>query len=169
MSASDASPVRRLLGVTRLFGEVAVVGALLWVWWWHPASGVVQGGEFYWPPTSIEGSITGTASYLVVASVAGLLAGVRAAWRLGDLPWVAVGSSLVLGGVAGVVLARVGHLLGPTDAATVAARAADGSRVLTDLRVEGLGAYAALPAAAVLATGLVLLFVRPVDEPVTPG
>lgn len=155
---------RQLLAVGRLFVEVAVVGAFVWFWWWHPATGVAAGGEFYWPAPSVEGAITGTGTYLVVASVAGLLAGGVAAVRLGDHPWVALVGSLVAGAGAALLMAYVGHLLGPEDPATVAARSEDGTRVVGGLRVEGLGAYAAFPAAALLAVALVLLLTRPVPE-----
>ncbi|MFW6775291.1 hypothetical protein ACOACO_13475 [Nocardioides sp. CPCC 205120] len=146
-----------VLRVVRLFAEVAVVAALLWSWWWHPATGFASGGEFYWDPRSIEGSITGTASYLVVASVAGFLAGAVVAARHLARPWLALGTTALAAAAAGVLTAWLGHLLGPEDPVDVAARSADGSRVAIDLQVEGLGAYAAMPAAALSAVALVLL------------
>ncbi|HEY1134843.1 MAG TPA: hypothetical protein VGE77_09720 [Nocardioides sp.] len=153
----DAVAVLRLL---HLSVQVAVVGALVWVWWWHPGSGVASGGEFYPRVTSIEGTITGTASYLVVAGAAGAVVGGVAAWRLRDRPWVALLGSVVVALAGSVVLAWLGHLLGPEDPLAVAARSADGTRVPYDLVVEGRGAYAAMPAGAATAVALGFLLVR---------
>ncbi|MDT9592723.1 hypothetical protein RDV89_06575 [Nocardioides zeae] len=162
MSASEHA--RRYAGTVRLFLELAVVGAFVWFWWWHPVTGVASGGEFYWRTTSIEGSITGTARYLVVATVVGLVGGLLAARRHGRQPWGALGVSVAAGVAAGLLMALTGHLLGPEDADAVAARSEDGSRVLVDLRVEGTGAYLAAPAAALTATAGVFLVRRRDDE-----
>ncbi|MDF9716570.1 hypothetical protein INN71_05860 [Nocardioides sp. ChNu-153] len=149
--------VRDVLRVVRLFAEVAVVAALLWSWWWRPSTGFAANGDFFWDPRSIEGSITGTASYLVVASAAGFLTGAVVAVRHLARPWVALGATGLAAAAAGVLTGWIGHLLGPEDPVEVAARSADGSRVAIDLQVEGIGAYAAMPAAALSAVALVLL------------
>lgn len=147
----DEATTRALWASARLFLESAVLGALVWFWWWNPATGFVVGGEFYWRPTNIEGAITGTAKYLIVATVIGLAVGLWTSWRLADKPWFALGACGGFGALAGWVMAFLGHLLGPEDADAVAARSVDGTRVLADLALEGVGPYATLPAAALLA------------------
>lgn len=151
---ADAVAVLRLVHVGVQLG---VVGALLWFWWWHPGSGVASGGEFYPRVTSIEGTITGTAAYLVVAAATGGVVGAVAAWWHRDRPWVGLAGAVVAAAVGGVVLAWLGHLLGPEDPATVAARSADGTRVPYELVVEGWGPYAAMPAGAVTIVALAFL------------
>lgn len=154
---ADAVAVLRLVHVAVQLG---VVGALVWFWWWHPGSGVASGGAFYPRVTSIEGTITGTAAYLVVAAAVGALLGVVAVAWLRGRPWVALLGSVLAGAVGGVVLGWLGHLLGPEDPVTVAARSADGTRVPYDLVVEGWGAYAAMPAGAVTVVALAFLLLR---------
>lgn len=155
--------LRQVLGAGLLFAGLSVVGALVWFWWWTPAHGVVAGGEFYWRSTNIESSITGTAKYLIVASLTGFVAGMGVARRLRARPWIGLAACAVFGALAGWFLAALGHLLGPEDADAVAARSADGSQVLSDLSVEGIGAYAAMPAGALLAIAVTYLIVRPRD------
>lgn len=154
---ADAVAVLRLVHVA---AQLGVVGALVWVWWWHPGSGVASGGAFYPRVTSIEGTITGTAAYLVVAAAVGVALGVVAVVRLRRRPWVALLGSVLAGAAGGVVLGWLGHLLGPEDPATVAARSADGTRVPYDLVVEGWGAYAAMPAGAVTVVAVAFLLLR---------
>jgi hypothetical protein len=151
---ADAVAFLRLVHVA---AQLGVVGALLWSWWWHPGSGVASGGEFYPRVTSIEGTITGTAAYLVVAAVAGGVLGAVAAWRHRDRPWVGLLGAVLAAAVGGIVLAWLGHLLGPEDPVTVAARSADGTRVPYDLVVEGRGPYAAMPAGAATVVALAFL------------
>ncbi|WZH53261.1 MAG: hypothetical protein PIR53_04520 [Nocardioides alkalitolerans] len=151
---ADAVAVLRLVHVA---AQLGVVGALLWSWWWHPGSGVASGGEFYPRVTSIEGTITGTAAYLVVAAGAGGVLGAVAAWRHRDRPWVGLLGAVLAAAVGGIVLAWLGHLLGPEDPVTVAARSADGTRVPYDLVVEGRGPYAAMPAGAATVVALAFL------------
>jgi len=156
----------RLLGTTlRWFLEVAVVGAVAWVVWWTPPEGAAYDGQFTYVLDQVEGSVSGTAIYLVVAGVAGLGAGLLTAVVHRRLPWLALGAVTVSGLVAGWVMAALGRALGPDAASDVAERSADGSTVLLDLRVEGWGAYAAMPAGAVLGVALVfLLWPSPRDE-----
>ncbi|GAB3088487.1 hypothetical protein [Nocardioides zeae] len=154
---ADAVAVLRLVHVA---AQLGVIGALVWVWWWHPGSGVASGGEFYPRVTSIEGTITGTAAYLVVAAAAGGVLGAVAAWWNRDRPWVGLLGAVLAAAVGGLVLAWLGHLLGPEDPVAVAARSADGTKVPYELVVEGRGAYFAMPAGAATVVALALLLVR---------
>lgn len=148
----------RVVGTTlRGFLELAVVGAVAWVVWWTPPKGTAFEGQFSYVLEQVEGSVSGTATYLVVAGVAGLVGGLVAAVVHRAYPWLTLATVAGAGLLAGWVLAALGRALGPEDASSVAERSADGSTVLLDLRIEGWGAYAAMPAGALLGVAIVFL------------
>jgi hypothetical protein len=142
--------------VVGLFALVGVLAGVVWEWLWTPASGTVV--DHTWRPTldSARGQFSGTAWYVVVASVAGLLtgAGVGLAFHRREL--VTLGAVVLGSALAAWVMLKVGYALGPADPQTVAATAADGTAVPAELSVSGKSPYLALPSSALLA--LVVVF-----------
>ena len=97
-----------------------------------------HGHRFFLDEHGLRGAFSGTGLYVVVALVAGCVLG-RAG--RGGLPtatswprWLVTWSAA---GLAGWVMARVGHALGPTDPRPLAPRAEDWSPLVGDLTVAG--------------------------------
>ncbi|MET1060516.1 MAG: hypothetical protein ABWX84_13025 [Nocardioides sp.] len=150
-----ATLVRQTLIVLVTFVVVAVVCAWIWHAWWAPApTGVVVDKKVYYEP---DEEFRGTGLYMLIAAVAGLALGMLFQF-LFERDEVATLAAVVAGGViAGLVMAWVGHLLGPENAADVARRTADFEKIDGDLRAGPLAAYLAFPSGAVLGSVAVLV------------
>jgi membrane protease YdiL (CAAX protease family) len=136
-----------------------VVAGLLCAWLWHawwapPPEGVVVDGKAYFDP---DAEFRGTGTYMPVAFVAGLVIGLVFAYVF-EHDEVATLASVVTGAVvAGLVMAWVGHLLGPENATEVARHTADFEKIDGDLHAGPLAAYVAFPGGAVLGEAAVLI------------
>ena len=137
------------------FVVAGVVCGFLWYALWTPApKGTVFQHKVFFEP---DAEFRGTGLYMVVASVAGLLLGLLFGW-LFETDEVATLAAVAAGGLlAGLVMAWVGHLLGPESAAEVARRTADFERIDGDLHAGPVAAYVAFPGAAVLGNAVVLI------------
>jgi hypothetical protein len=152
--------VRALRQVLLVLVAFAVAGALagaVWEWVWTPPTGVALGKEFLLDGDGLRGDFSGTALYVVVAAVAGLLVGVLVAVlsdrdELATLVVVAVGSVL-----AGWLMLRTGVALGPPDPGPLARSADDYTPLVDQLAVAGRSPFVAFPAGALL--GLIVIFI----------
>lgn len=140
---------------------VAAVGALAGVVWegvWSPPRGVVVHHQFVAAgEADLRAQFTGTAWYVVVAGVAGLLAGTAVAILAGRRPLLALGSLLV-GTAAGAWLMRVvGVALGPDDPTAAGRTVKAGAHVPDMLRVAGFSPYLAYPTGALVALAVLFL------------
>ena len=137
------------------FAVAGALGAFIWHWWWTPAAtGFVFENEPYFGP-DLEFRSTGT--YVVVSAALGFLLGLVLTW-LRDRDEVLTLVSLVVGGaLAALLMAVIGHVLGPESAAAVARGAADGDSVTADLRVQPGPAYLPFPVSALIGALVVLL------------
>ena len=137
------------------FAVAAALGAFLWHWWWAPApTGFVFEKEPYFGP-DLEFRSTGT--YVVVSAALGFVLGLVLTY-LRDRDEVVTLVALVVGGaLAALLMAVIGHLLGPESAAEVARGAADGDPVTADLRVQPGAAYLPFPVSALVGALVVLL------------
>ena len=144
--------------VVVLVAAAGAVAGVVWEWVWSPPRGVVV--HHQWVATSeaaLRGQFTGTAWYVVVAGVAGLLVGALVALVADRRPLVALGS-LVVGTALGAWLMRlVGVALGPADPAGLARTAKQGTHLPDMLRLSGASAYVAYPTGALLALALLFL------------
>lgn len=157
---STSLPLRAASQVVAVIALFAVGGALagvVWEWLWTPQSGVVVEGEWLLDTEALRADFSGTALYVLVAAVTGLLLGTLAAMlfdrhEIATLVAVAAGSAL-----AAWLMWRVGQSLDPPDPHLVARTAKDGTRVPGRLEVAGRSPFTALPAGALL--GLIVVFI----------
>lgn len=157
------------------FAAVGAVAGGIWVWAWSPPSGVVLEDRWVLDSTGLAEDFSGTAWYVVIAMLAGLVTAVVVGWatrrhELAVLLGVAVGSVL-----AGWLMFHVGHALGPTDPQVLAQGKDDLTALPGDLTVAGVGgrpsllrldssAFVAFPAGALV--GLCALFLTTDRRPV---
>ena len=136
MSDRMGAAVQAVLFVLAL----AVSGALAGVVWerlWDAPVGIVYRGEWFLEPAGPDYAFSGTGWYIVVALVAGALTVLALGWlwprhEIASLVAMAVGSML-----AGWVMFKVGHALGPQDPQLLAAGKADLSTLPSDLLLVG--------------------------------
>ena len=147
------------LGIAVLL--LAAAGALagvVWEWVWTAPMGVVV--DHKWvalDEENLRGQFTGTAWYVIVGAVAGLVGGALAALFLDRVPMATL-VGVVLGSLLGALLMyRVGLALGPGDPVRAAATAKEGAHLPARLLVSGHSAWIALPAGALVALTLVFL------------
>lgn len=148
---------RDLLIVLVAFALVGALGGVVWEAWWTPPTGVVVDGAWVPADPALPTLFEGTAQYVVVALLAGLVTGLGCAWFV-DRSEVVTLLAVVAGSVLGAwVMLQVGTALAPPDPATAARGAADGAALPGTLGVSGAGALGSMPAGAL--TGLVLVFI----------
>lgn len=167
----------RLAAVAQAIVNVAVFalsGALAGVVWelvWDAPVGVAFKDQWFLEPAGPDLSFAGTGWYVVVAVVAGAVTAVGLAWwwprhELVSLLSIAVGSML-----AGWVMFKVGHALGPQDPRVLAVGQVDLTPIPSDLTLAGVegaprlfrldsSALAAFPIGAMLASIYVFLAAR---------
>lgn len=149
----------------------ALSGALAGVIWerlWSPPAGVAFKDTWFLEPAGPDFSFSGTGWYVAVALVAGALTAFALGWfwprhELTSLLAIAVGSML-----AGWVMFKVGHALGPQDPQLLAAGKSDFTAIPSDLTLAGVdgqprlfrfdsSALAAFPVGAMIASIYVFL------------
>ncbi|GAA1475851.1 hypothetical protein GCM10009623_02970 [Nocardioides aestuarii] len=168
--AHHASPwwgLRDVVIVLLVFAAVGSLAGVVWELWWTPPTGVVV--DHAWVPddAGLRELFTGTGQYVVVALVAGLLAGAACAWFVDRVALLTL-VTVVLGSALGAwLMLQVGLLLAPPDPAVAARTAADGTTLPGALEVSGAGALASLPAGAL--TGLVVVFIGLTPAQPEPG
>ena len=132
--------VTEMLPVVAVLLAYAVVGvAAGWLWHelWTPAEGVVVGHQWYASGDALRDDFSGTGIYAVVAAVAGLVLGLACALVGGRRPLVTVVAAVAGSALAAYVMTSVGQGLGPEDPQTLAAKAADGTKLPSALAVTG--------------------------------
>ena len=151
-------------------GVFAVAGALagvVWEWLWTPSVGVVVDHQWLLGLAGLRAEFSATGTYVVVASVAGLLTGALCALFLDRAELVTLVAVLVGAVLAGWLMVQVGHALGPPDPRKLAETASNRTRLPSDLRIVGKiwppksirdpSPYVAFPAGATLGLAVVLL------------
>lgn len=149
--------VRRSVLVLLAFAVAGAAAGVVWEWVWTPPTGVVVKGEYILDGNGVRDSFSGTAWYVVLAVLTGLLLGVLVAvslegWELVTLVLVTMGSVL-----AAWLMFAVGTALDPPDPVVVAERSKDLSRVPDELSVSGASPHIAFPSGALL--GLAVVYV----------
>jgi hypothetical protein len=166
MSDRLAAAVQALVFLV-VFAASGALAGVVWERLWDAPEGLVYQGRWYLEPAGPDHAFSGTGWYVVVALVAGALTTLALGWllprhELASLAAMAVGSML-----AGWVMFKVGHALGPEDPQTLAAGKADLSTLPSDLLIVGAddqprlfrfdsSAFAAFPVGAM--TAAVYLF-----------
>lgn len=161
------STLLRLALLLAVFAAGGAVAGVVWEWLWTPPVGEVAGGRWLRDAEGLREDVSGTALYIVVAVVAGLLLGVLAGLLSEDSELVTL-VAVVLGSVlAGWLMLEVGQALGPTDPQVLAADADRGTRLPGRLEVSGRSPYVAFPAGALI--GLLVVFVGFARHPAKHG
>jgi hypothetical protein len=151
------SALRQVLLVLVGFAVAGALAGIVWEWVWTPPTGVALGQEFVLDGGGLRSEFSGTALYVLVATLTGLLLGVLVsvlAERHELLTLVAVFVGAVL---AGWLMLRVGTALGPPDPEALARTAEDYAPIQDELRVSGRSPFVAFPAGALV--GLIAVFI----------
>jgi hypothetical protein len=170
--APDA-PVRRrrLQGagadVLVVLGTFVVLGVLGGVLWWvlapTPEYTKIRGGGAM-DEVDLGRQFGAVAWYVAIAVVAGLLFAIALTWWRDRDPLLLAGLLLLGSVVAAVLMALVGHALGPADPQPLLATAELGAKVPDQLHVGARAAYLAWPISVLLGC-LVILWGRLPAEP----
>jgi uncharacterized membrane protein YeaQ/YmgE (transglycosylase-associated protein family) len=163
MSTPTTAPTtgRLALQLGLVVAALAAVGALagvVWEWIWTPTAGVVV--DHRWTAgdaLGLQHEFSGTGWYVLVGTVAGLLAGIVVALVADRMPLLTLAAVVVGSVVAAWLMLAVGTALGPPDPAVLAKTAADGTKLPMQLTVSGHSPWIALPSGALI--GLLLVFI----------
>lgn len=138
---------------------LAAVGALagvVWEWLWTPPVGVVV--DHRWlaeDEAGLRAQFSGTGWFVVIATVAGLIAGGLVALFLDRVPLLTL-LAVVVGSVLGTwLMLEVGAARGPPDPTHLATTAEDGARLPGALEVSRRTPWISMPAGALAALALV--------------
>jgi hypothetical protein len=149
--------VQLAIAVLVLCAAGALAG-VVWEWVWSTPTGVVV--DHKWvaeSEASLRGQFSGTGWYVIVGSIAGLLAGAVVALFVDRYPFVTL-AGVAVGSLLGAALMyRVGVALGPADAAHLARTAKEGTHLPAALSISGKSPWIAFPAGALVALALVFL------------
>ncbi|MFC4787347.1 hypothetical protein ACT8ZV_22915 [Nocardioides sp. MAHUQ-72] len=143
--------------VMAILAAVGALAGVVWEWWWSPPVGVVVHHHWLQDEEALRGSFDATGTYVVVAAVAGLLAGAVVALLLDRSELVTLVAVLAGSLLGGWLMYRVGVALGPADPRPLAETAADGTRLPARLVVSGLSPRRVFPGAALLGVLVVFL------------
>ena len=162
--ASRPGPGGAVRDVVTVLGVMLLLGVVCGVLWWllvdpaaftkTPDGGVMQEED-------LSGQFAANALYVVIAAVAGLVAGAALTWwRSRDVLLTSV--LLVVGAVlSAVAMALTGHVLGPGDPGAALAAAKVGAKVPERLDVDAFAVYLAWPISVLAGALVVLLNVTP--------
>lgn len=139
-----------------MFVVLGVVGGVVWFEWWTPTRGVVIQDTWILLPQDSGKDFAATGGYILGAVLLGSIGGVATAVFVRPATWALLVA--VLGAtVAGLIMAALGHQLGPADPRPEAAGKADMTRLPGDLRVVGLSPYLAFPTGSLTALAAIYL------------
>lgn len=149
--------LRRFLVVVAVFAAAGALAGAIWEWIWTPPNGVVIEGKLLLDGDGLRNDFSGTALFVLVAAVTGLVVSVVVCvvldrHELVTLLGVALGSVL-----ATWLMLTVGEALGPPDPTALALAADDYDRIPDRLRVSGHSPWTAMPGGALI--GLAAVFV----------
>lgn len=147
--------VQAAIGVVVLAAVGALAG-VVWEWLWTAPVGVVV--DHRWlaeNEAGLRAQFSGTGWFVVIATVAGLLAGGLVALFLDRVPLLTL-LAVVVGSVLGTwLMLEVGAALGPPDPAQLATTAEDGTHLPGALEVSRRTPWISMPAGALAALALV--------------
>jgi hypothetical protein len=161
---TDVRRTRRLLrplveAVIILVAFALVGSACGWLWehWWTPPQGFAYHGRWYPYGTGVEHVFDATGSFVVIATVAGLVLGLVCAWFFTASEIVTVLAVLAGGALAAWLMHTVGVHLSPSDLAERAKSATQAVHLEGSLRTYGDSYRVAFPGAAVAGPTLMFL------------
>jgi hypothetical protein len=146
--------------VAAVLGILLVLGVLGGVLWWR----VVPPAEFTKGPRGagmgeldLGKQFAADGYYVVIAAVAGLVAGIALTWWRWRDPLLTTVLLVVGSALAAAAMAVTGHLLGPGDTSVALAAAKVGDKVAEPLDVDAFAVYLTWPVSVLIGAGVVLL------------
>jgi hypothetical protein len=139
-----------------VLAAVGAVAGVVWEWVWHAPTGVAVDHHWVQDEGGLRGNFSGTGTYVLVATVAGLLSGLVIGLVLDRSELVTLVAVLVGSLLAGWIMYHVGVALGPDDPHRLAAHADDLTELPGQLSVSGLVPRRVFPASALV--GLLVAF-----------
>lgn len=135
-----------VVAVLVLFAAVGAGCGWLWFELWDQPVGTVAGRRWFTDEEGLRNVFGGTAWYVVIAAVAGLVAGAVAAGFGRRWPLLTLGAVIAGSALAAWLMHLVGLQLSPPDPETVARTADDGTKLRGRLSLEGeVSPYLAWP------------------------
>ena len=148
---------RDALAVVLTFVAAGAVAGVVWEWVWTPPSGIALRRQWVLDNDGLLDSFSGTGTYVVVASLAGIAVGALAGLVFDRSELVTLVAVAVGGLLAGWVMLEVGSALGPSDPRPIAATAKNYTPIPAELDVSGRSPLVAFPGGALLGLIVVLL------------
>lgn len=141
------------------FAGAGALAGLLWFHLWTPPVGTVQSGQWFTDETGLRADFSGTGLYVVIAAGTGLVVGALVAVLLDRSEVVAL--VCLVGGtvLAGWLMWKVGLHDSPPDPMSLAATAADGTKLPGHLYLHGKVPFVGFPLGGLVAFAGVLLAV----------
>ena len=124
----------RVVLLLALFLLAGAAAGVLWHAVWTPPTGVAYEGQWFLEPAGPDVAVSGTALYVLIAAVTGIVLGVLA----GTLPrheLLTLATAFTAAVIGGVAMYYVGHALGPAAPQPLAAGQPDFTSIPSDLVV----------------------------------
>jgi hypothetical protein len=163
---ADKQVVLQLGLVVVALAAIGALAGVVWQWVWTPTVGVVV--DHHWSAgdaIGLQHEFSGTGWYVVVALVAGLVAGIAVALLADRVPLLTLAAVVVGSALAAWLMVVVGTALGPPDPDVAARTADDGTRLPMQLTVTGHSPWIALPSGALLGLLFVFIGLSPRQQP----
>jgi hypothetical protein len=145
--------------VATVLGILLALGILGGVVWWlvvSPAEYTKAASGASMGELDLGKQFAADGYYVVVAALAGLLAGIALTWWRSRDPVLTTVLLLVGSALAAAAMAVTGHLLGPSGTSAALAAAKIGDKVPVPLKVDAFVVYLTWPVAVLVGAGVVL-------------
>ncbi|MEQ6901681.1 hypothetical protein [Nocardioides sp. YIM 152588] len=159
------------VGLLALAGALGALGGRLWWAWWSPATPgqvyATSDGLAWYPDPADPGfahAFAGTAQFVVIGFVAGVLLGVVGGVVTRNRPLVGLGIVAVAALVGLLLTYRVGIAASPPDPTTLLGGAEAGDLLPANLQVSGWTPYLAWPVGAFFGFLLVMVTIMSSDR-----
>ena len=126
------------VGFVAVFALSGALAGVIWERLWDAPVGVAFEDQWFLEPAGPDYSFSGTGWYVLVALVAGALTAFALGWFWPRHELVGVGAFVVGSMLAGWVMFKVGHALGPQDPRVLAAGKPDLTAIPSDLTLAGV-------------------------------
>jgi hypothetical protein len=150
------APVQAVV-IVALFAAAGAGCGRLWYHLWDAPTGVVSQHQWFTSEAGLRDDFQGVAWYVTIAAVAGLVLGALTSWLLDRSELVTLGAVVVGSLLAAYVMLRVGTHLSPGDPHELAKKAADGTKLKGQLRVDSWPPRGAFTFGAMLGLAFVYL------------